>query len=324
MMQYRDILTILQGFRNSSPEVIQMNWCIFIGFGCLMPLFFAANNASEYKGSELQKAISSQRNRDSAITAIALAVPILLGLFTEKIISVFVQNNEQSDKFRAKYSLLNRTERFAIACGLMTIPITAFLPNDIRNLVNIYLCLRRCRYVLIGGAITISLYRLDKNVFTRLKTCFIIVLVAIGSVSGCYAENFCNLRSNNYILIRELGALCYLLASTTTIYCIANWLYIVAKSKLKGSTASEDYYDRDLKATLPILYTATTGTAILLIATTNRANPETDRYTASSLFYNHMGLILFLIFLLSLSDRAMKYEIIRGLVSQSIFVFCCY
>jgi uncharacterized membrane protein len=320
MMQLRDFfLYVLRGFRNSSTEAKQINICIILGFSCLIPLCFATNNSSEYNGSNLQIAITSLRNRDSAITAIALAVPILLELVTEKIISVFIKDKPESDKFRVKHALLNRIERFAIACGLLTIPMTAFLPQSLPNLVNVYLCLRKCRYVLIGGAVTVSLYRLDKNFFTMLKTCFIIVLVAIGSVSGCYAENFCNLRGSNYIVIRELGNLCYLLASFTTIFCIAQWLSFVVTAKLKGSTSSEEYNNTDLKTVLPILYIITTGVGIILLATLNRVNPEADRYTASALFYHHMGLILFLIFLISLSERAMKYEIIRGLVSQLVF-----
>jgi hypothetical protein len=324
MRQSRDFFRyVLRSFRNSSTDAKQMNCCLFIGFSCLIPLCFANINASEYNGSNLQIAVTSLRNRDSAITAIALAVPILLELMIEKLISVFIKDKPESDKLRVKHALLNRIERFAIACGLLTIPMTAFLPQSLPNLVNVYLCLRRCRFVLIGGAVTVSLYRLDKNFFTMLKTCFIIILVAIGSVSGCYAENFCDLRGNNYIVIRELGNLCYLLASFTTIFCIAKWLAFVVTAKWRGSTASEEYNDTDLKTVLPILYIITTGTGIIILATANRINPEADRYTASSLFYHHMGLILFLIFLISLSERAMKYEIIRGLVSQFVFAVCC-
>lgn len=297
-----------------------MSICMFIGFSCLIPLCFATTNSSEYEGSNLLAAISSLRNRDSAITAIVLAVPILFEPIIEKIISAFTKDKPESEIFRAKHALLSRTERFAIACGLLTIPMTAFLPNGIRNLANVYLCLRRCRYILIGGAVTVSLYRLDKNFFTFLKTCFIIILVTIGTVSGCYAENFCDLKSNNYIVMRELGSLCYLFAGVTTIYCIAKWLSFAITFKLKGSKASEEYSDRDLKTILPILYIVTTGVGVIILATTNRANPEVERYTASSLFYHHMSLILYLIFLISLSERAMKQEIIRGLVSNTV---CC-
>lgn len=298
-----------------------MKVCLFIGFSCLIPLFIGATNSSEYIDSDLHAAISSHRNRDSAITAIALALPILAELAIERIISAFIKDKSENTKSIVKHALLNRTERFAVACGLLTIPITAFLPHHILSFVNIYLCLRKCRYVITGAAVLVSLYRLDNNVFTLLKTCFNIVLVAIGSVSGCYAENFCDLRGTNYLVIRELGNFCYLLAGIITLYCILRWLISFISVLIKGYTTTEEYMDTDLNTVLPILYVFSTGGAIIIMLTTNRVNPDSDKYTSSTLFYHHMGLILYIIFLISLSERAIKFEIIRGLVSHLSLYF---
>lgn len=301
--------------------------CMLIFFGgalCLLPL--AARPTSDFSHSELLSAVPSQRNRDSAVAAFALGLPILAEILVEKITSLSTAGRSEKVKIHFGRQLLNTGERFLLACGILTIPITAFLPGKTFQLVNIYLCLRKCRFMFVGGTVITSLSRYDVTFWTVRKTYSIVTCLIIGSVLGSYAENN-NLHSyqpSSPLAIFAYGL--YILALLILLYCNARWLQSIiptyfTKQPLKpwlDKGSQKDLQITDAQLLLPLLYVATTGLVSVLLSIIFRVSPEIDRYNADALFYHHLALILYVVFIMYLGDRMMKYDVIRGLVSHTI------
>jgi hypothetical protein len=316
--------SIIRSCAHMNNNFIQVLLIFFGGALCLLPL--AAKPTSDFSDSELLTAVPSQRNRDSAVAAFALGLPILAEIVVEVITSITTEGRAEKVKLHIGRQLLNTRERFLLACGILTIPITAFFPGNTFQLVNIYLCLRKCRFMFVGGTVITSLSRYDVTFWSVRHTYSIVTCLIVGSVLGSYAEN------NNQHIGRQLSPLaifaygCYILALVILLYCNARWLLSIIPTYFTKQTlkpwldkgSQKDLHITDAQLLIPLLYVATTGLVSILLSIIFRVSPEIDAYNADALFYHHLALILYVVFIMYLGDRMMKYDVIRGLVSYCV------
>lgn len=323
-MQRPPLTSIFCSFIHGNSNLIQILLIFLGGALCLLPL--TGNPSIDLSHSDLLNAVPSQRNRDSAVAAFALGLPILGEVIVEMITSISTEGKSEKVKIHLGGQLLNTRERFLMALGILTIPITAFLPEDTVDLVNIYLCLRKCRFIFVGGTIITSLCRYDVAFWTVKKSFSIVVCLVIGSVMGSFSENG-SLRGRRST--HELAGIAYgffILALCILLYCNARWFLSVipslfSKQALKpwrDGVSQKDPQITDAQLLLPLLYVFTTGLVSIIICVIFRVSPEIDAYNSDALFYHHLALIMYVIFLMYLSDRMMKYDVIRGLVSATV------
>ena len=106
----------LSFYKNLSTNLTQLIVCFLGGILCLFPLTGVPD--AQLSDFRFRDAVSSTRNRDSGVAAIALVVPIVIQIATETITSyIRGDGNTAKIKLLVGRELLNNKERFLLACG---------------------------------------------------------------------------------------------------------------------------------------------------------------------------------------------------------------
>jgi hypothetical protein len=299
-----------------STNLLQILIGFFGGLYCLFPLIIGPS--INFQGSAEHYDLTSQRNRDSAIVAIALTVPIFVDLVTEIITSIVIGEKSNKIKMHVKQALLNNMERFVIACGIITVPLTAFLPPSTPNLVNIYLCLYKSRLILVGGTVFASLCRYNPVHWPTKATYTAVTLLAVACSTGAFADNFYPPETSS--VAHSIATILFMAGSFIFFACNFRWLYFTlpplfmqyvrANSNVRSTAGTTDLL-------FPVLYVVTVTLASLSLTILRRLYPENIKQNSEGLFYHNLGFNIYLLFIMYISERMMKYEVIRGLVSFS-------
>ena len=312
-------------YKSLGTNLMQLFVCVLGGIFCLTPLIGLPDaHLSDFR---FKDAVSSTRNRDSGVAAIALVVPIVVQIATETITSyIRGDSNTARIKLLVGRELLNKKERFVLACGLLTIPLTAFLPPETPNLINIYICLRMCRFIYVVGAVMISLCRYNRIYWTVLKTYLSLACMIGSSILTSYSQNYFPVLGGVNGPTTTLALLLSLLAYIIQMYCCISWLCSVipilyrrlsaVSAGCDDETACNESIPSDRPLVLPVVYVSSANAFATIWSITNRVFPERTSFVGDTLFYYHLFLTLYLVFLMYLSERMMKYEIIKGLVSK--------
>jgi hypothetical protein len=305
--------------RSTSPTISTNLLQILIGFFgglyCLFPLLIGPS--INFRDSVDHFDLTSRRNRDSSIVAIALTVPIFVDLITETIASIVTGDKSNKVKMHVKQALLNSRERFVIACGIVTVPLTAFLPPSTPNLVNIYLCLYKCRLILVGGTVFASLCRYNPVHWPAKATYSAVTLLAVACSTGAFADNF--YPPNTSSVAHSVATILFMAGSFIFFACNFRWLYFTlpplimhyvrSNPNIRSTTGSADLL-------FPVLYVLTVTLASLSLSIFRRLYPENIKQNSEGLFYHNLGFNIYLLFVMYISEKMMKYEVVQGLVSS--------
>ena len=294
--------------------------CLIGGMCCLLPLYF--DPISNLEETRLRRAISSPKNRESSIAILALVVPLFMEILTDSAISLAKRGNPS--EVECPVALLNHCERLVFFIGSVTVPFTTFFPPETLNWAYLYLCLSKCQFALVGGAVVISLCRYDERYWSVRSTFLYLILLSIGSVMGAFAEN----TSHDTDILQNIhvrrASLCFVLAAAGIFYfCCARWLYVVTPKlfceyiwikkrttlKLRSDTKAENLV-------FPLAYILT---SIMFLASNIAITiifPGIGNLNDDALFYHNFVSIFFLFFLTFISTRMVKNEVVRGLVSE--------
>lgn len=308
----------MQAFRsvafNISTNSIQILVCCGAGIFCFTPLML---HTSENPGASLLKiALTSHQNRDSAVAALALTAPIFMEITTEMIFSFLRRNDAKKANIHIEQELLNWRERLILVCGIITIPIAAFLPPETVNMVNAYLCLRKCRSMLVAGAIIISLCRYNPKIWTVRITYLILLLFAVGTIVGSF--------SATVIVASNVGQGFFMTGVGAFFICNARWLCSVLPSlnkamipsnAVKGISIKVQSTDDMTDLLLQLVYILTITIISLILIATYYIFPGIGLYSPTAMFYNNLAFVFYLLFIMYISERKMKFKVVKSLVS---------
>ena len=305
-------------FLEMNTNLIQIFLCFTASFCCLLPMSITMVDLSD---SPLSVTLRSVRFRDSAIFATSVTLPILMDVMSELFNAFVARNKPNRIKMRPKKPLLNTTERFMLYCGIMTIPMTAFFPAGTANLVNIYLCLRRSRTVLVFGAVVTSLGRYDRKFWSPPITYALLLLLICGATTGSFNDN------SNSVRYQKIGfaivTVFYQGVAITFYSCNAIWLYATLPKLFRVMWRSADNQpcenlenqSDNRYQIFPLLYATATSVFFagsILAAIIYRGE---DNYSADALFLHNLMFILYLLLQMYMSERMLKCEVVEGLVS---------
>ena len=289
--------------------------CFFGGICCLMPL--CLNSLVDYDESVLNASLMSGRRQDSGIAAFAIALPLLMNVIADMVAA----RRSTRNRIWGNHTLLNMGERLLIVCGMFTIVIAGLLPVRTNNMVNVYLCLRRCRSAMVMGAITISLERYDPKVWTVRRTNFTVCLVICGSLTSAFAMNM----SSSPVAQFSTSAI-YLAGILNLIVCNITWLVSfitvccrrIASPKVHTEQLLWNHDATHSDTLHPFLFIGTTTLLLILTTITSTLYPDVSFYNGDAVFYNHLGSALYLVFIINLCDRKSKCDTMTGLVSTPL------
>ena len=290
---------------------------------CFIPLLMGG--LVSFSSSSLSNSVLSQKGRDLSISSVTLAVPICLGLLTDFATSFTIRDKSEKIRPHVGRELLTSFERLAMTLALLIVSVPAFLDTDRPDFENIWLCMRRCRLLLVSGSVQVSLCRYDKSFFSVKTTSMSLLLMSIGSVVGVCGVNISSLS--------KIRALPYISGVTVLIGKILflrnswNWLYYVTPQIIRwafkrsinnpsigniGATVCCKHY------LFPSMLVASTAAGCIILIVTSSLYPAIN-FDSDSIFYDNLGAIFYNVLTMFISDRMMKFEVIEGLVSSYLF-----
>ena len=312
-----------------STNALQLIICIISGICCLLPL--ATSPKSNLEGSLLRASLPAQLHRESAIAVITLIVPLLLDITTDILSSFFAKARDAEVKKKSKLALLNNMEHLIFLCGTAVIPFAAFIPSSNDNWAYIYISCRQCQLVLTGGAITISLCRYDEKHWPVRATYVVLVCLLIASTIGAFTNNYLmeNPPSKTVQTLQSVSYYIFLIAAVVFTFCSLRWLWetvpklmpqsdcfstVVAKhiSKERGTTSdiSKQSY------LFPVVYVVTSVSICPVLFLLSNIYSNCLDYDTRALFFHNLIFFVYLLLITYGSTRMMKYEIVKGLVSD--------
>ena len=331
MQSAMHIVTSVEHVRSiMTTNNMHMMICFIGGMTCLLPLLISPTSYLEDR--PLRLAITSEKNSDSAVAAIALLCPLTLDLLTE-IYNTFTKKDKVAeDSCRHDEVILNSAERCVFLLGTVLLPAAAFFPTTTPNWAYVYLCCHHAQLSLVSGAVMISLCRRDKKYWTVRLTNIFLSLLILGTVTMAFADNYettTQAKTCTRSIIAASGYRLVIAALAVFIYCGVTYLWDVIpmfaalprSSSLHGTVQQPHDGERTSRLIFPAIYIMTSITSVsLLIAVSVLYNGISD-YTDDTLLLHNGAFTVYLLFISYLSMRMMKYEMVQGLVSRTLFIF---
>lgn len=303
---------------NLTANSLQTIICLI---GCLLCFFpVAIGPHLEFDEDIIESALTSERNRDLAVAVLALAAPVFIDIAADFCTNISVGIKSKRIRMHVRESMLKPYEQFLLTCSLLSVPTIAFLPRETHHIVTTYLCFSRFRILLVGGLVVISLSRFDKRFWSTKMTYLIVCLLAASSVTGAYADNL-GLENS---LSRKVADAVLLTGIGAFFVCSCRWFYtsgpnvLRIRSKVHDIDALSNQNSPGIgigeqHLVFPLLYIVSANVSSLFLAATMRSYP-TITFDAGWFFFNNLGCVVYLIFLLTISERMNKYQVLQGLV----------
>ena len=297
-----------------TPNAIQSIICIVGGLCCLTTL--AIRPLRKYEESSARISLTSSSYRDSAVAAIALTLPIFLEVINETFTNVRSAFNQSKVEVNVKQALINTVERFILACAVLATSSIALMSTDSENYINMYLCASKCRMTFVGGAVAISLCRYDSTYWPVKRTYVLLILLTSSTIVGSFANNMIGAAA----LANYAATALFMTAFAIFSYCNTLWLCSFFPILYKEATSGA-YWDSTLRGSsiclsYQHLYVIVVTFVSLAILISREIFPEIDSLNSSAVFHHNLAFNAYLLFLLYISERMMKYEVVQGLVSN--------
>ena len=293
------------------PENTHPWFVLLCGLSCFIPLI--SIHLRDYVKSPLKDALTSQSNRELAVAAAALTFPVIFEILTDVI--TFSTRTEKHEKIKShvQEALLNTGERSLLVLSVLASSIPSLMCPTSSNLVNIYYCFYRCRLILTGGALMISLNR-NNVIFWPTRTINVFLfLLCTASIISSFADNTPQEEVN--FVAHQIGVTFFLLSWTIFACCSIRWMFYYIPFLCKAfKSKSDSEIDSKWYNLFPLLHIATLTIASTVIALERRIYANDEKTIARSLFINNMVYILYFILIMCISVGKMKFEVIHGLV----------
>jgi hypothetical protein len=304
-------------FENLTTNGLQTAICLIGCLCCFLPA--AIGPHLEFEFTVLESAFTSERNRNLSIAALALTAPIFIEIAADYCTNIFVGDKSKRIRMHVRESLLKPYEQFLLTCSILSVPTIAFLPSHTHHIVTTYFCFTRSRILLVSGLVVISVSRFDKKFWTKEITYVVLCLLTTSSVTGSYADN---LGLENTVMTKVADAV---LIAGIGIFCLCSckWFYYSVPIVLRMKSKIHDVHTSanqnspgiaEQHLAFPLLYISSANMSALFVVATMKSFP-TGIMDADWFFINNLGYVTYLIFLLTITERMAKYEVLQGLVS---------
>lgn len=319
-------LSVIEVLRSNSFHVF---FCFASGLGCCLPLFLGIK--SNIEDLPLRQSImASEGFGFSCIASIALSIPLFIDVFIDISTSIDKSPNIGSNRLKsqssetAKFNFLNISERVLILLGIIVLPLMIVIPKKTPNLALIFVCLFKCQQCWIGGTISLSLSRYNKEYFPNNYLLTLLTSLSIGQVASAFTDNILPTASTSnmlyaldmitliLILVPCIAFLVYSTRWLVLVYCRANYLFCY--SKVQSPPMNHTAVDH---AFFPMIYTVSGIIIILSLCTLSGIAYQLHNYTELNLVQSTAPYLIFVVLVSILSLRMVKFEVVQGLVSSN-------
>jgi hypothetical protein len=213
---------------------------------------------------------------------------------------------------------LNNLEKILFLSGLIVCPITAFFYHS-STWTLIYVSCNKCQLIFVAGAVLISLNRYDSQCWTDRAIYFAVIAIALSCAMSSYFNNIPTIgRSAEWDNLDFASYLIAYFAAAVFLVCTFKWFYKVAKRKFsqlakKAACEKCDYF--------PLIYVTVSVVCVMTFAILSIYYDRIDLYDETALLVNNLIYTTYALFMIFISMRMVKSEVIQGLVSTYIPIY---
>ena len=312
-------MSVLAAFLSSSNLHVLL--CLLGGICCFLPLMTGA--PSYIEESILSRSlVSGFYYRDTSVALLALAVPLAADIGIDFFILLIKGRKAPSNDAICFQSSVCSFQKLTCLIGIVIVPITAYLPGHHSNHALIYVCCNKCRTLMVGSIVMISLSQYIKKYWPVKCTLLFIALLSFGQIGTAFAENTTARDSNKKLSLCAkistlLAAIILVVSSCRCLYEVIHREYRLAKLEkqiLPNATGSERHHmSRILFSSLNLLVFV----IVVLILSVNAGKYESMRnYTDEALLQSNVAYLIFELAFTVMTMRMIKFDVVRGLVSN--------
>jgi hypothetical protein len=309
-----------------------MIFCFISGLCCFLPLLLGIK--SNLEDRPVRDSIGSSFEFSySSIASIALVIPLFIDVLFDILNSVdqspsAVKKRIKSRSRDARYKFLNITERIMILLGVAVLPMVVFVPTTNPNLALIYVCCCKCQLSWVGGTLSLSLRRYNKEYFPNSFAFIALLNLGFGLVAGAFIDNIYAVEPiSQFIYFLDKVAYGLTLIPCLTFICYSSrWIFLVHHGPSKWDDILFCYSKfrprrhanppLTLEHTFfPMVYTFCGTVVIVLLIVLFTIAPRIENYNHTSLLLTNLPFLVFILLVSILSMRMVKFEVVQGLVS---------
>jgi hypothetical protein len=299
---------------NLTTNILQVLICYVGGFFCLIPLYYQPK--SHLEESLLRHSINSVGYKYSSIAILALVIPVILDCITDLFFTLKKEKEDNNTIVREGF--LNNLEKVLFLSGVVILPIVAFFPESTKNWAFIYLCCNKCQQIFVYGALMISLSRYNNKCWTNRTTYITITSIALANAILSNVNNNetisarlrLNLDGFSFVLI-VFGSLLFLISAIRWFLGPVKRQFRLLFKKTKSKEKSELFFS--------VVYISMTILYIVIMAIFRSYFDRLEYYNAKALWINNLIYFAYVLFIIFISMRMVKSEVVQGLVSSFWF-----
>jgi hypothetical protein len=307
-------------------------FCFISGLCCFLPLLLGIkSNLEERPGRH--SIGSSVEFSYSSTASIALVIPLFIDVSLDILSSVdqspsAVKKRIMPSSRDARYNFLNITERIMLLLGVAILPMVVFVPTTNSNLALIYVCCCKCQLSWVGGTLSLSLRRYNKEYFPNSFAFVALLNLGFGLVAGAFIDNIYAVEPiSKFIFFLDKVAYGLTLIPALMFICYSSrWIFLVCHGPSKWDDILFCYSKfrprrhanppLTLEHTFfPMVYTFCGAVMIVLLIVLFTMAPRIENYNHTSLLLNNLPFLVFILLVSILSMIMVKFEVVQGLVS---------
>ena len=301
-------------------NITQVTICFVGGLASFLPIIVGV--ISNLEDTSLRRSLTSGYYfRDSSLASLTLAIPILIDILLDLTTSITKKRGMVHSNSTGS-SCLNNIEKFMLLGGIISVPMTAFLPYDFPNLGLIFFCCKKYQTVVVTGVVMISLCRNNPKFWSVTNTIIFLIVLSTATTSSIFFRNNVLKDPTDMASIHlELACTVFQWAPIVfLIFCNIRWLgCMMSNFTHKKMHSKSPVTDKDRQLDSHTYFTTvwvlTTVIGMVYLVVMTGIYFTDDKFDVVALLVNNL---IFLSLELSITVflmRIVKSDVVQGLVS---------
>ena len=310
-------------------NALHVSICFLGGFCCFLPLVLRVK--SNMEETPLKKSFTNGHYfRDSSVASLALATPLALDIIIDLVITLVRRIRVISTDCVGSQTCLNNMEKFLCLIGIIVVPLTAFLPDDLSNLTLIFICCNKCQSFVVGATVMISICRCNRNLWSVMCTLAFLLLMTFAQITSTFSLN--TAMGERHGPINDLMVTASDISTLMAVSVVLAWsfrslfyLFCQAYRDLRSvelvrpnETSSERHGRTHVFFSICWLSVFVAG--ITTLVTISRVYGSIENWTGFALLLNNVTYLTFELSITILTMRMVKFDVVKGLVSASLLL----
>ena len=300
-------------------NTIHLAICFLGGFCCFLPLIFGVK--SNMEETLLRSSLTNGRYfRDSSVASIAMATPLTLEIIIDLVIRLVRRIGIISTDGAKSQTSLNNIEKFLCQIGIIVVPLTAFLPDDLSNLTLIFICCNKCQSFIIGATVMISICRSNRNLWSITWTLTFLLLMTFAQITSTFSLNTAvderhDPFNNSMVVASNIST--FMAVAVLLGWSFHSLFYQFCKSyrEAQPDETNSERHNRS-NAIFSMCWLAIIIAGIAYLIAISSVYGSIEKWTGFALLLNNVAYLTLELSITILTMRMVKSDVVKSLVSS--------